>query len=139
MAQAGYNWRQAAEHVESRQIALRMRAEGYTLSQIGDALGLTKQSVHSMLRRAIQRVDTEGVGELRAVWNARYEADYHALDAKAQAGDVDAINARTRIGASVATLNGLNAPVQLEHSGHVDVTQLGDDELRAIIEASRSR
>jgi len=121
MASAGYNWQQAAENLEHRQIALQMRAEGHTLAQIGEVLGITRQTVGVMIRRTIKRVEGDAVHELRTVWNARYEADYHALDVKAAAGDVDAISARTRIGAQVALLNGLNAPTQTHVTGDQEI------------------
>lgn len=113
----GYDWKQAAEGLEHRQIALQMRADGHTMTQIGEALGISRQAVSVMIRRTIRRVEGDAVHELRTVWNARYEADYHALDSKAGRGDHDAINARSRIGAQFALLNGLNAPIRQEITG----------------------
>ena len=136
---AGYSWRQAAENLEHRQIAVQMRAEGATFAQIGEALGVSRQAVSVMIRRTIRRVEGDAVEEYRTLWNARLEADYQKLDAAADKGDWQAIGVRIRISERAAKLLGLDAPTQIEHSGHVDVTKLGDDELRAIVEASRSR
>ena len=61
----GYNWKQAAQTLERRQIALRMRAGGATLSEIGDALGVSKQAVSKMLRKVIRSVEAEEVQALR--------------------------------------------------------------------------
>ena len=136
---AGYNWRQAAENLEHRQIAVQMRAEGATFPQIGEALGISRQAASGLVRRTIQRVEGDAVNKYRMLWNARLEADYKKLDDAADEGDVQAIAVRIRISERAAKLLGLDAPTQIEHSGSLDVTQLGDDELRAIVEASRSR
>lgn len=135
----GYDWKQAAESLEHRQIALQMRAEGASLKKIGAALGVSHQAVSQMLQRAIRRVEGEAVNEYRMLWNARLESDYQKLDKAANQGDVQAIAVRIRITERAAKLLGLDAPTQIEHSGHIDVTELGDDELRAIVETSRGR
>lgn len=91
-----------------------MRAAGMQYEAIGAELGITKQSAHAIVRRALRMQDRAHVRELRSVWYARLDADFEALDERANAGDKEAIAVRVRIVDRVARLMGLDEPTRTD-------------------------
>lgn len=116
------------------QRAADLRSLGYTYTQIGEALGVTRQAAHVAVQRAIRDIPTEGAHETRQMELAkldRLERYYHTVlgathfkvgntgkivldDAGAPILDegprMDAANGILKVQAQRARLLGLNAP-----------------------------
>lgn len=102
---------------------LTLRSNGLTYAQIATELGYADASgARHALIRALDRHEAENAAELRAIENMRLDADERALraiiaDTNAKVGDrIRAVDARTRLSARRARLNGLDAPLQVEVS-----------------------
>lgn len=105
---------------------LTLRAAGMTYEQIAQEVGYADGSgARQALMRALERHEAENVTELRTIENLRLDTDERALraiigDTSASVKDrVAAINARTRLSARRARMNGLDAPVQVQLSAGV--------------------
>lgn len=98
----------------------RLRGSGLTWQQVADRLGYADRTgPRDLLQRYATRVLADNVGELRAIWNERHEQQARAMllilaNTSADPGEKARASAElTRIGARVARLNGLDAPVQV--------------------------
>lgn len=102
----------------------RLAGLGLTQEEIAESLGISERTLRrrkgdmSILSAAIKRGKTAAG---REVANALYQ--------KAISGDVGAIVWWEK------TRRGMSDKQKIEHSGSIDVRQLSDDELRAIIES----
>lgn len=103
--------------------AVRLRMQGATYEQIAETAGYSDRSAaRQAVVRALARYEVESVTELRTLENARLDADELALrtiiaDPQAPAAHrIAAVNARTRLSGRRASLNGLDAPMQLQIS-----------------------
>jgi len=118
--------------------AIRLRKMGYAYEQIAAQLGWkSRQAAYAAIKAALQADQHEAVEEMRTLEGLRIDDLQKAIYASALKGDLAAQDRVRHLMERRARLFGLDAPTQVEHSGHIDVTQLGDDELRAIVEASR--
>jgi|GEM_PF-5066736 len=68
------------------ELALRLRIEGKTLSEIGQALGVSPQRAHYILKRALARIAAPEAEELRRLHLERLEALIRAHWQQAMAG-----------------------------------------------------
>lgn len=112
-----------------RAVAIRLltlRTQGLTYAQIAEETGYADASgARQALMRALNRHEAESAAELRQLENLRLDADERAL--RAIIGDatrspgvrVAAINARVRLSARRARMNGLDAPVAVQISAGV--------------------
>ena len=105
---------------------LTLRAAGMSYEQIAQEVGYADGSgARQALLRALQRHESENVAELRQIENLRLDTDERALraiigDTQRPAGErIRAIDARTRLSARRARMNGLDAPVQVQLSAGV--------------------
>lgn len=105
---------------------VRLRAQRLTYAQIAEEEGYADAaSARNALMRALKRHEAENVTELRALENLGLDTDERALRAiisdrgvKAE-HRIAAVNARTRVSARRARLNGLDAPLQVQVSAGV--------------------
>lgn len=105
---------------------LTLRATRMTYAQIATTLGYADQaSARNALMRALDRHEAENVQQLRTLENLALDADELRLSALAadtalKAGDrIRAIDAKTRLRARRARLNGLDAPMRVEVSASI--------------------
>lgn len=106
--------------------AVRLRLSGATYEQIAQTVGYSdKSTARQVVLRSLTRLEAESVVELRALENARLDADELVLrsiiqDPTARVPDrLRAIETRTRLSARRARMNGLDAPLQVELSAGV--------------------
>jgi DNA-binding CsgD family transcriptional regulator len=79
------------ENIRARQreeLALKLRIEGKTLDEIGQALGVSRQRAHYILKRALARIAAPEAEELRRLHLERLEALIRAHWPQAMAGRV---------------------------------------------------
>jgi hypothetical protein len=114
---------------------LTLRAQRLTYAQIADEMGYSDAgSARHALMRALDRHEAENVTQLRTLENLGLDADERRL--AAIAGDsavkprdrISAVDAKTRLRARRARLNGLDAPVKVEVSASIQ------QELQAALE-----
>ena len=114
--------RAAARRVQ----AVRLRMSGATYDQVAETCGYSNRSAaRQAVMRALTRLEVESVGELRALENARLDADEVVL--RTLIGDrnrpdsvrIKAIDSRLRLSARRARLNGMDAPLQVALSAGV--------------------
>ena len=120
------------EQIASDQRAADMRSMGYTYVQIGESLGVTKQTAHRAVQRAINDIPKEGATQVLQMELAkldRLERFYHTVLGKTHhkignTGKIvlredgtlddgprmDAANGLLKVQAQRARLLGLNAP-----------------------------
>lgn len=118
--------------VARRAQAVRLRLSGATYEQIAQTAGYShRAAARNAVRRSLTRYEAENVAELRALENARMDADEMVLrgilanSAVPVTEQIQAVNARIRLSARRAALNGLDAPTQVQVSG-ADLQQLDD-------------
>lgn len=118
----GYGTKAAAalaQSTERRQQVWQLRLKGLSLSQIGAALGITKQSAHALLENALHDAAAEHKA-MASRWIelelARLDELHAALHHKALAGDHQAVDAIGRLMARRAKLLGLDAPDRVDHT-----------------------
>lgn len=108
---------------ERRRRAWEMRLDGETLEQIGNKLGITKQAVHNLLKRALadsNKLNLEAAAELRRIEHARLEQRYQRVNALIEENTrspdaVSKLDARLdAIGAAIRKLWGLDAPTLVD-------------------------
>lgn len=122
----GYTGHELARAAARRTMAVRLRLSGATYQQIADQCGYSnKSNARQVVLRALTRLEVESVGELRALENARLDADEMVLRSIIAKGSnkpadrIRAIDSRLRLSARRARLNGLDAPLQVALSAGV--------------------
>lgn len=98
---------------QRRREALRLRIEGRTLQQIGDALGISRQAAGKHLKNAMAQLAEETREEselLRAIHAARIEHAISVLWPKVEAGSLGAIDRLIKLIETHSKLFGLFAP-----------------------------
>ena len=132
-------------------MAISLRREGQSFSQIGQTLGITKQSAHHLVKTALDRLADE-TREITAQWRA-LEAD--RLDClqvaawdKAIEGNLPAIDRVLKIMERRAKLLGLDQPIKVarttpdahEASNRERIAAMSPEECEArIIELEKKR
>jgi hypothetical protein len=97
---------------ERRTLAVQLRVEGKTFRQIGAAMGFSEQRAHFIVTEELQRLNrerSEAASELQQLESQRLDALHAAVWEKAQAGDLDAINAVVKLMNRRAKLLGIDA------------------------------
>lgn len=100
-----------AQARERERQALRLRAAGRTFAEIGAALGVSKQSAHEAVGRALAKTVEdirERAEELRAVESAKLDRAEEAIRAKVEEGDLRAVEVLLKVAARRAALLGLD-------------------------------
>lgn len=100
------------------------RGRGLTWAQIADEMGYAdKTGPRNLLKTYASRLLADNVSEMRAIWNERHEQQARAMlliladrNNTTVAERTRASAELTRIGARVARLNGLDAPMQVQVS-----------------------
>lgn len=128
---------------QRRKEITRMRIAGYTLQQIADHLGITKQSVHEHVKAVISS-DHEATKELAAEYREielqRLEALHQAYSGTAAGGDDKAASVVLKAADQRAKLLGLyvtktevtganGGAIKTEASVGPDLSKLTDDQL----------
>lgn len=119
---------------------LRLRMMGMTYEQMATEAGYADGSgARQALLRALDRHEAENALQLRSLENLRLDGDERVLrtiigDTTApHAARIRAIDARTRLSARRARMNGLDAPVQVQLSAGIEADL--HDALRELEEA----
>lgn len=121
---------------EKRVMALELRKAGLTLDEIARQVGYrSAASVHNAIRIAMQQSLQEPADEVRQIELERLDKMHRALWPQAIRGEHGAIDRVLRIMERRAKLIGLDAPAKqvLQHGGDINVRDLSDDELQAIV------
>jgi hypothetical protein len=115
--------------------ALTLRIGGASYAHIAADLRMSDpSSARHLVMRALARREAERVDELRAIENARLDADEAELRliigtrTKSDSARIRAVDARTRLSARRSRMNGLDAPVKVEVSASIQ------QELQAALE-----
>ena len=102
-------------------MAISLRREGQSFAQIGQTLGITKQSAHNLVKTALDRLADE-TREITAQWRA-LEAD--RLDClqvaawdKAMEGNLPAVDRVLKIMERRAKLLALDQPIKVAQTTH---------------------
>ena len=119
---------------KQRAEAFSLLMAGLTYEQIADRLGVSYGNVQGVISRALAEAPKTGVDTLRQVENARLDRAQAAIWAKVLEGDQKAISTFLSISGRRSKLNGLDAPLQIEMSGHVKIEmQQALNELQEIV------
>lgn len=110
----------AIERANRRKQAVELRAQGHTLRQIAEQLGVAVSTVHADIERAIKEIPNEEVTTLRAIWGDRLEAAVKIVMPQIREGDLKAIDKLIALANRASRLHGLDQPTQVEVAG-VDV------------------
>lgn len=113
-----------------RKTALALRCEGLTFEEIGEQLGITKQSVHEGVQKELRAVADERrtLAEHQVEFElAQIDTVIRGMAGPAEKGDARAAMAILKAMERRAKLLGLDAPDKHEHL--VDVRKLSDAEL----------
>lgn len=117
-----------------RKTALALRCEGFTFAQIGEELGITKQSAHEGVQKELRAVAAErkSLAENQLDFElAQIDTVIRGMSPAAAKGDARAGMVILKAQERRAKLLGLDAPEKHEHL--VDVRKLSDAELDAEI------
>lgn len=101
---------------ERRRRILELRRSGSTLDLIGQAMGITRQRVHAVLKSELARTAAESAADadlLRALEVERLDCLLHGIWERAQSGNLDAVDRALKIAARRAALLGLDRPVKI--------------------------
>lgn len=104
------------EDLRRTQFALEARKAGKTYSQIGDALGISKQNAHKRVMRALAKWKDEigeDIDELRSLELARLERMHETLWMRFQGGELKAGTLLLQVMDRRIKLLGLAAPVKV--------------------------
>lgn len=101
---------------DRRRQAMQLRTQGLSFQRIGDALGISRQSAHKHVQRALAELAREteqAVRELRALESERLDRALAVIWPQVEAGHLGAIDRMLRIGERRARLLGLDAPTRI--------------------------
>jgi DNA-binding CsgD family transcriptional regulator len=110
--QGGPSAKQQVETERQTEIALEMRAEGKTLREIGQRLGVTPQTVHNRLAKAYSDIKDPLVADLRKELDSQFDYLLSRVADRVRAGELRAIETALRILEKKAILHGANLPQQ---------------------------
>lgn len=100
--------------LEREQKSLELRMSGATYQQIGDALGIKKQSAYGAVMRALTKLNTkilENADQVKAMELQRLDKLYLAMYKRAITGDYGAVDRCLKIMERRAKYQGLDAPI----------------------------
>lgn len=101
---------------ERRREAVTLRRTGLTYDLIGQAMGITRQTAHKLVMAELRQIAAETAAEadaLRALEVERLDRLLQGLWARAQQGDLDAVDRALKISARRAALLGLDRPTKV--------------------------
>lgn len=101
---------------ERRREAVTLRRTGLTYDLIGQAMGITRQTAHKLVMAELRQIAAETAAEadaLRALEVERLDRLLQGLWARAQQGDLDAVDRALKIAARRAALLGLDRPTKV--------------------------
>lgn len=101
---------------ERRMKGVTLRKAGYTMQEVADQLGCSKATISRDLNRLLSEysdMTEEQVAEMRALWNVRLESLLKNLWAKAQAGNLGAVDRVLKVAERVSKLNSLDKPAKV--------------------------
>jgi uncharacterized protein YjeT (DUF2065 family) len=113
----------AARYLVARmreQKALELRLAGKDYLEIGQKLGVTEGCAWQIIMRLLDRFDEdfrEKVPQARRIEIERCRKMYSYIAPKIKRGDVKAVTAALRISERMSRLCGLDAPLDVKHSG----------------------
>jgi DNA-binding CsgD family transcriptional regulator len=112
---------QAREHEEK---ALELRKAGYSYKEIGAQLGISRVAAFQSVMRVLAAYEDdikEQVPRVRQLELQRLDSMLTKLQPRINQGDDRAINSALKIGERRAKLMGLDAPLEIDHSGTIEV------------------
>lgn len=118
---------------ERRRQAVNLRMGGKTFEEIGQVLGITKQSAYGLVVTALDHITAEtaeSAEQLRRLELERLDFMRNAIWGSVIKGDMQAVDRALRIGKRVSELLGLDAPTK------TDLTTGGETLNIKIIKAS---
>lgn len=115
-APRGKTTAEAIDRAERRARAVDLRAEGHTIREVAEKLGIAPSTAAGDIDRALSEYPAEGVDLLRRLWGQRLDALLRAVWPAAMAGDLDAVDKAVKISNRAAKLYGLDAPQQINMS-----------------------
>ena len=98
--------------VARRAQVLELRKAGATWSEIGAALGFSKQRAHVIFQKALDELNTEPAADLRKLEAERLDKMQRSLWQQALQGNQGAVDRVLRIMERRAKMFGLDAPVR---------------------------
>jgi len=105
---------------ETQQKAVALRSAGHTYREIGRALTIDHTWARQLCIQWLGEVKHEGVEALRDQEGARLDKMMQAVWRQALNGDLPAVHTVLRIMERRSRLFGLDAPVRIEVSDHID-------------------
>jgi hypothetical protein len=97
--------------------AMEYRIQGYTLHQIGEAMGISHVRAYQLIKQALAEVKSENVVELRNIVGHRLELITQANMGHAAKGDLNAGKMMLGVISEQAKIFGLYAPERKELTG----------------------
>jgi len=122
---------QAREHEEK---ALELRKKGWSYNEIGAQLGISRVAAFQSVMRVLAAYEDdikEQVPRVRQLELQRLDSMLTKLQPRINQGDDRAINSALKIGERRAKLMGLDAPVEVSHTGEIQLVP--DEQLDAEI------
>lgn len=101
---------------ERRRQILELRRGGMTLDLIGQAMGISRQRVHAILKSELARTAAENAAdaeELRALEVERLDCLLYGIWERAQSGELEAVDRALKIAHRRAALLGLDRPTKI--------------------------
>lgn len=125
-APRGKTTAEAIDRAERRARAVDLRAEGHTIREVAEKLGISPSTAAGDINRALSEHPAEGVDLLRRLWGQRLDALLRAVWPAAMAGNLDAVDKAVKIADRAAKLYGLDAPQ------HISMSTTGADIEQAV-------
>ena len=110
------------ERAERQRQAIELRKSGLTYEAIGEHLGISKQSAHELVGRALERFDsttTEAVEHLRREEAAKLAAVHEVLWPGVMAGDLAVTDRWLKLSARASQLLGLDRSITQPAEAHL--------------------
>jgi hypothetical protein len=113
----------SARYLRSRileQKALDLRLEGLSYLDVGRKLGVSYTTAYNIIMRLLDRFDAElqeKIPRARQVEIERCRKLLSHISPKVKRGDVKAVQVALKISERLSRLRGLDAPIDLKHSG----------------------
>lgn len=126
---------EAIDRAERRARAVDLRAEGHTLREVAEKLGVSVSTAASDIDRALAEVPADSVDLLRRLWGQRLDALLRAVWPSAMSGNLEAVDKAVKIANRAAKLHGLDAPQQINMSTTgADIEQAVNQFMAAVTE-----
>lgn len=100
--------------IELAQIALKMRTEGKTFEEIGEAIGRGRSAAYQIVQRYLGKALYDAIEPARNLELDRLDKALSAIWDKVETGDLSAIDRFLKISERRAKMCGLDMPVKTE-------------------------